>query len=143
MDIVLFFNKYLLDFYYIPSIVLGIWDTLVSPKYKGPHFHGVHTVMVVYIPAAANTNYQIVSFKEQKKKRTEIYFLMVLETRSLNSVSPDWNQGACKTSFPLKLCRRIATCFFHLSVATGILWLVPSSVHSLPLWSHCLISSLC
>lgn len=45
MDITPFFNKYLLDTYYAPSIVLGILDMLTNQTYKDPRLNGIYTII--------------------------------------------------------------------------------------------------
>lgn len=91
IDTIPFFSKYLLDTYYVSSIVLGIWDTSVNQMHKDPCLHGVYTTMVVFISWGCYNK-----LPPWWLQKTEIYFLAVLDARSLNSVSPDWNQGIAR-----------------------------------------------
>lgn len=72
-----------------------------------------------------------------KKKKIKKCSLIVLSPKSVSNVSQ--NQSILRALLPPKVLGENPFPCFKLLVATGIPWLMTTSLQSLPPWFHCLI----
>lgn len=72
-----------------------------------------------------------------KKKKIKKCSLIVLSPKSVSNVSQ--NQSILRALLPPKVLGENRFPWFELLVATGIPWLMTTSLQSLPPWFHCLI----